>query len=283
MRSLTRATRVSAVIAVGLLLAACGSDDDAPGTTSAGTTATTAASTTESPTTEASTEPSATEAAGASTTDSDTGSTEPESSEPDSTGTGTGTGTAADLSALEDECASEGGTVNLIALPDEWANYKGILAAFGEKYPDVEHPVPNPNASSQEELDAIVNLAGQDDMPDAHRRQPGQGRRSPSSEGLWEPYQPTTWDEIPDNLKDPDGNWVAAYYGVMAIGTNTTIVAERADDVGRPEEARVRGHGRPQRRPARAPVRRSPRSWPPRSPTAAAPTTSCPASSSSPS
>ena len=81
----------------------------------------------------------------------------------------------------------------------------------------------------------------------------GQGR------GLWEPYKPTTWDEIPDALKDPDGNWVAAYYGIIALGTNTTIVQERAEDLRRPEEARVQGPGRPQRRSRVRPARRSPR------------------------
>ena len=30
--------------------------------------------------------------------------------------------------------------------------------------------------------------------------------------------------EIPDGLKDADNNWTAAYYGIMAISTNTTIV-----------------------------------------------------------
>ena len=46
-------------------------------------------------------------------------------------------------------------------------------------------------------------------------------------EGIWDPYKPTTWDEIPDNLKDPDGNWVGAYYGIMAVGVNTTLVRQR--------------------------------------------------------
>ena len=45
-------------------------------------------------------------------------------------------------------------------------------------------------------------------------------------EGIWDPYMPTVWDEIPDALKDPDGNWVAAYSGIMAFGVNTTLVAD---------------------------------------------------------
>ena len=30
-------------------------------------------------------------------------------------------------------------------------------------------------------------------------------------EGFAEVYKPTVWDEIPDNLKDPNGQWVGAY------------------------------------------------------------------------
>ena len=43
-------------------------------------------------------------------------------------------------------------------------------------------------------------------------------------QGYAETYKPTTWSQIPDNLKDPNGNWVAAYYGVMSIASNTTLV-----------------------------------------------------------
>lgn len=126
------------------------------------------------------------------------------------------------MTALAAACKAEG-KVNLIALPDEWANYKGILQSFRDKYPGVENPVANPNFSSQEELDAVVNLKGQADMPDTVDVSPAKAKIA-TDEGLWEPYQPTTWDQIPDNLKDPAGNWVAAYYGIISIGTNTTIV-----------------------------------------------------------
>lgn len=127
------------------------------------------------------------------------------------------------LAALYQECLDNGATVNLIALPDEWANYKGVLASFGEKYPGVSYPVQNPNGSSQEELDAVVNLAGQNDMPDALDVSPAKAAIAVET-GLWEPFQPSTIDEVPDNMKDADGNWVSAYYGIMSIGTNTTIV-----------------------------------------------------------
>ena len=123
--------------------------------------------------------------------------------------------------------AKEEGQVNLIALPDNWANYKGILEAFRAKYPEVKNPVANPDASSADELTAVETLKGQDDMPDALDVSPAIAQEV-DSKNLWEPYKPCSWDEIPENLKDADGKWVAAYYGIMAIGTNTTIVTDGA-------------------------------------------------------
>ena len=125
---------------------------------------------------------------------------------------------------LIDACKAEA-KVNLIALPDEWANYKGVLQTFRDKYPGVENPVASPDISSQEELDAINNLKGQADMPDNIDVSPAKAKDA-IDQGLWEPFKPSTWDQIPDNLKDPNGNWVAAYYGVMAISTNVTIQPE---------------------------------------------------------
>ena len=127
------------------------------------------------------------------------------------------------LAALYEECLAEGGQVNLIALPDEWANYKGILAAFGDKYPDVKYPVANPDASSKEEMEAVETLAGQADMPDNVDVSPAIAQEM-VDKGLFEPYMLTTDAEIPAGLKDADNNWTAAYYGIMAITTNTKIV-----------------------------------------------------------
>ncbi len=115
--------------------------------------------------------------------------------------------------------------VNLIALPDNWANYKGILQAFRDKYPEIENPVANPDASSADELTAVKTLAGQEDMPDNLDVSPAIAQQV-AEENLWEPYKPCLWDEIPETLKDPDGNWVAAYYGIMAIGSTSKIVPE---------------------------------------------------------
>jgi putative spermidine/putrescine transport system substrate-binding protein len=114
------------------------------------------------------------------------------------------------------------GQVNLIALPDTWANYKGILDSFKAKY-GIKAPVANPDASSADELTAIETLRGQPDMPEVVDVGPSFTSQM-VDKGYAETYKPTVWDEIPDNLKDPNGKWVAAYYGVLSIASNTTLV-----------------------------------------------------------
>ena len=126
------------------------------------------------------------------------------------------------LDALAADCTKEG-QVNLIALPDDWANYKGILQSFRDKYPGVKNPVATPDISSKEEMDAVKTLAGQDDMPDSVDVSPAIAQAM-VDEGLFEPYVTSVDDEVPAGLKDADNNWTAAYYGVIAISTNTTII-----------------------------------------------------------
>ncbi len=196
MRS-TASRKLLASLAVGMLaLAACGSDDkDSTATNAPGT---------QAPSTEApGTTPAGTDA-------------------PGTTPTGTDAPASGDLDTLAADCTSEG-KVNLIALPDEWANYKGILQSFRDKYPGVENPVANPNGSSKDEQDAVKTLKGQDDQPDSVDVSPAIAQ-SMVDEGLFEPYTATVDADVPDGLKDPDHNWYAAYYGVIGITTNTTIV-----------------------------------------------------------
>jgi len=198
-----RRTSVAAIAVVGALaLASCGSDSGDE------------SSSTEAPAEEATTTAAAA-GGGTETTAAAGGDTE-------TTAAAGGGGSAAGLEQLAADCTEEG-QVNLIALPDEWANYKGILASFREKYPDVDNPVATPDASSREEMEAVQTLAGQDDMPDSVDVSPAIAQEM-VDEGLFEPYTPTVAGEIPDGLKDAGGNWTAAYYGIMSILTNTTIV-----------------------------------------------------------
>lgn len=120
--------------------------------------------------------------------------------------------------------AQEEGEVRLIAYPETWANYAGHFAGFEEKY-GVDVIVDSPDASSAEELQAVQNLRGQDNQPDV--LDIGYSFTNPAiDQGLVEAYQPSNWDAIPENLKDPEGKWVGAYYGVVSIGVNKDLVDE---------------------------------------------------------
>ncbi|GAB3277811.1 extracellular solute-binding protein [Kineosporia babensis] len=118
--------------------------------------------------------------------------------------------------------AKEEKKVALIAYPENWANYGESFKAFTAKY-GVEVEVASPNASSAEELTAVKNLKGQKTQPDV--LDIGFSFTGPAvSQGLVSSFTPSLADEVPDNLKDPDGNWLGAYYGVLSIGVDANKV-----------------------------------------------------------
>lgn len=154
--------------------------------------------------------------------DSDSNDTTAATDAADTTAATEAAAPAADLTAMAADCAKEG-QVNLIAVPDEWANYKGIIASYQAKYPGVKTPVANPDGSSKDEMEAVKTLAGQADQPDAVDVSPAIGAEMAAA-GLFEPYKPSTIGEVPAVLQDPANNWTASYYGIMAFLTNTKIV-----------------------------------------------------------
>ncbi|WP_104129434.1 ABC transporter substrate-binding protein [Cryobacterium sp. N21] len=127
-------------------------------------------------------------------------------------------GTLEEIIAL----AQEEGMVQLIAYPETWANYGESFAGFEAKY-GVKVEVASPNASSGEELSAVKNLKGQSTQPDV--LDIGYSFTQPAiDQALLDIYVPTQIDEVPDGLKDPEGYWVGAYYGVLSIGVNADEV-----------------------------------------------------------
>ena len=165
--------------------------------------------------------------------DSGSSSAAPESSAATSAAAGAECGTTIDEIAAK---AKEEGKVNLIALPDTWANYRGIIDSFVEKY-GIEAPVMNPDASSADELTAVETLRGQPDMPEVLDIGPSFVEQAKAA-GYLESYKPVVWDEIPESLKGADGTWVGSYYGVLAIATNATIqpnVPKTWQDLKKPE------------------------------------------------
>ena len=124
------------------------------------------------------------------------------------------------LSGLEAAAKAEG-QLNVIALPPDWANYGDIIAAFKAKYPGIKVNSANPNGSSQEEVDAINQLAGTSGAPDVVDI----GMKvALANTSLFAPYKVATWNDILPGQKDPAGVWFQDYGGFMGIGYDPTKV-----------------------------------------------------------
>lgn len=147
---------------------------------------------------------------------------------------GDATGLGATLEEITQRAADEQ-KVHLIAYPDWWANYASGFEQYTAEH-GLEVEVSNPNGSSEEEFEAIRTLRGQKTQPDVLDIGSSFTQKG-IDEGLFQPYKPSVFDEIPADLKHPDGQWTAAYYGVMNIGVNTDLVdvPETWDDLKDPQ------------------------------------------------
>jgi len=131
--------------------------------------------------------------------------------------------------------AKKEGSLTLLAYPRTWANYGKTIDEFEDKY-GIDVTVKSPNASSAEELTSLKNLKGQSSAPDVSDI--GYSfTEAAIKQDLVEQYTPSVDDEVPSNLKDPDGNWTGAYYGVLSIGVdaNKVDVPKTFQDLLKPE------------------------------------------------
>ncbi len=118
------------------------------------------------------------------------------------------------------------GELNVIALPHDWLNYGEVIASFTQKY-GIKVNELNPDAGSGDEVAAIKANAGNTgpQAPDVIDVGFAFGPASKEAK-LLQPYKVSTWSDIPDSLKDSEGFWFGAYYGVLAIAVNKDIVKE---------------------------------------------------------
>ncbi|MGV3548894.1 ABC transporter substrate-binding protein [Rhizobium sp.] len=123
------------------------------------------------------------------------------------------------------------GQLTTIALPRDWCAYGELIDGFKKKYPKIAVNELNPDAGSADEVEAIK--ANKDNKgpqaPDVVDVGLAFGPQM-KAEGLTMPYKVSTWDEIPDNIKDADGNWYGDYYGVMSFLVNKDLVKETPKD-----------------------------------------------------
>jgi putative spermidine/putrescine transport system substrate-binding protein len=106
------------------------------------------------------------------------------------------------------------GTLNVIALPPNWANYGAIIKAFSDKY-GIKIVSANPNGSSQDEVNAVKQEAGTAAAPDVLDIGMAVALANTAQ---FAPYQVATWKDIPSSQVEPSGLWVQDYGGYMAIG-----------------------------------------------------------------
>jgi putative spermidine/putrescine transport system substrate-binding protein len=108
------------------------------------------------------------------------------------------------------------GSLNTITLPANWANYGNIITAFQNKY-GIKVTDANPDGSSQDEINAVNQLKGQDRAPDVLDL--GQSFAiGAANQNLLAPYKVASFAQIPDNSKDAQGRWFSDYGGYVAIG-----------------------------------------------------------------
>lgn len=122
------------------------------------------------------------------------------------------------------------GTLTTIALPDDWCNYREMIDTFKAKY-GLEVNELDPNAGSNDELEAIKANIGNTgpQAPDVVDVGLSFGPQA-KDEGLLMPYKVATWDDIPDEVKDPDGYWWGDYYGVLTFEVNKAVVENSPAD-----------------------------------------------------
>ena len=145
------------------------------------------------------------------------------------------------------EAAQEEGTLNVIALPPDWANYGEMLDTFSEKY-DIEINSANPTAPARTSSTPWRARRARTAPPTSSTSAPPSPGR-PQAQDLLAPYQVETWDEIAEDQKDPDGHWVNDYGGYISIGCNASVIAECPTSFAGPARPAVRRPGRPQRQP----------------------------------
>lgn len=137
---------------------------------------------------------------------------------------------AADPMAELIAAAQAEGQLTTIALPHDWCNYGEVIEGFKAKYGLTVNEL-NPDAGSGDEVEAIRANKGNKgpQAPDVIDVGFSFGPTA-QAEGLLAPYKVSTWDTIPDEVKDPDGHWYGDYYGVLSFMVNKDIIQEAPQD-----------------------------------------------------
>jgi putative spermidine/putrescine transport system substrate-binding protein len=125
-----------------------------------------------------------------------------------------------DLQTLTTHAKAEG-SLQAIGIPPEWADYKDILAGYANHYVPIDYKAEAEYTSAQEvEVFKQSKQHAHGDIADVGFK----WGPVVIQEGLVSPYKHSNWNDIPANLKDPNGNWCVEYWGAQAFVINTDKV-----------------------------------------------------------
>ncbi len=118
--------------------------------------------------------------------------------------------------------AKKEGTLNVIALPNNWANYGVEISTFHKLY-GIKVNSEDPSDSSAQEIQAIKTSKGRSSAPDVVDVG-GAFASAGASEKLFAPYKVATWMDVPANQKASNGNYYQDYGGFISFGCNLTLL-----------------------------------------------------------
>ena len=117
----------------------------------------------------------------------------------------------ADFSDIE-QAARKEGRLNTLTMPDPWANWRGTWQDLERKY-QIKHQDTDMTSGQ-----AISKMRAEGKHATADLSDAGfEFAPIAKSQGITQPYKPSTWNEIPDWAKDSDGHWMLSYTGTISF------------------------------------------------------------------
>ena len=99
--------------------------------------------------------------------------------------------------------------------PPQWADFATMLKAIKA---DLGYDIPFDNKNSGQALSQLI-AEKQNPVADVVYYGVNFGMKA-KGDGVIEPYKPAKWDEVPANLKDPDGGWTTIHSGTLGLFVN---------------------------------------------------------------
>src|SRR5215475_14093960 len=104
--------------------------------------------------------------------------------------------------------------------PPQWADFATMLKAIKT---DLGYDIPFDNKNSGQALSQLI-AEKQNPVADVVYYGVNFGMKA-KGDGVIEPYKPAKWNEVPDGLKDADGDWTTIHSGTLGLFVNKDALA----------------------------------------------------------